>query len=139
MERISRGDSVKMSKLPKKEVIDIKDIRRKSMLFNSIYDALSSDNSKTLSSDNSKTTDLSNEKALQTILNKAKLVLSDGVEDHLKIIIEYHKKGYKDEKANNRYVEAYKQALENWCPEIWEKYKNVGDFVASGKWRIFPV
>ncbi len=85
-------------------------------------------------SDKDKATDLSREIRLQAILDKARPVLPDGVKEHLDTIIKYHEEGNQNKPSDAEYIEAYKQALQKWCPEIWKKYKNVNKFATDGKW-----
>jgi hypothetical protein len=83
--------------------------------------------------DKSEATGSSREVALLDILDNVKPVLPDGVKEHLDVVIKYHKKGAENKLSGDEYIEAYKQALKNWCPDIWKKYENV-DFVTSREW-----
>jgi hypothetical protein len=90
--------------------------------------------SEALASDKNKATDLSRERRLQTILDNARPVLPDGVKEHLDTIIKYHEEGSQNKPSDAEYIEAYKQALQKWCPEIWKKYENVNKFATDGEW-----
>lgn len=100
-------------------------------------DASVSNTTDVLVCDEHKATDVSSEDVLKHILDKAKPVLPDGVEEHLKVLESYHQKGAENKPSDTEYIEAYKQALEKWCPEIWhEEYtKNRSiEFVVYNRW-----
>jgi hypothetical protein len=90
--------------------------------------------SEALANGKDKATDLSREIKLQTILDNARPVLPDGVKEHLDTIIKYHEEGSQNKPSDAEYIEAYKQALQKWCPEIWKKYENVNKFATDGEW-----
>lgn len=125
LDRILGEDKRNQSKASQKEV-NLEDIRKQNKRFTGADESSVRDKNKA--------TDSSRKVTWQDVLDNAKPVLPEGVKKHLDTIIKYHEEGSQNKPSDTEYIEAYKQALKQWCPEIWKEYGIVKKFATDGKW-----